>query len=165
MSRVTTIHHVNLQISDREKTREWYEKVLGAEYLDRSPSLNRGQLQLRLGNAELHTNDTKEPVQVGGVHFAVEIADWDEMIAHLDELGIFYSKMQRQAPGAGAEPSWGTREYTGNYYSYIRDPDGNTIEMVHHPLGIEDSAGNNVDLHHDADSLTWTKRPEFDPAS
>ena len=28
MSRVTTIHHVNLQISDREQTREWYENGL-----------------------------------------------------------------------------------------------------------------------------------------
>ena len=162
MSRVTTIHHVNLQISDREQTREWYEKVLGAEFLDRSPALNKGQLQLRLGNAEIHTNDTKEPIRVPGVHFAVEIDDWDEMIAHLDNLGIFYSKVQRQAPGA--EKSWGIRDYTGNHYSYIRDPDGNTIEMVHHPLGIEDSVGKKVDLHYDADSLTWTKRPEFDPA-
>lgn len=162
MSRVTTIHHVNLQISDREQTRDWYEKVLGAEFLDRSPALNKGQLQLRLGNAEIHTNDTKEPVRVPGVHFAVEIDDWDEMIAHLDNLGVFYSKVQRQAPGA--EKSWGIRDYTGNHYSYIRDPDGNIIEMVHHPLGIEDSTGKKVDLRHDGDSLTWTKRPEFDPA-
>ena len=115
-----------------------------------------------MGNAEIHTNDTKDPVQVSGVHFAVEIADWDEMIAHMDNLGIFYSKIQRQAPGA--ETSWGSREYTGNHYTYIRDPDGNTIELVHHPLGIEDSAGKKVDLRHDPDSLTWTKRPEFDPS-
>ena len=101
-------------------------------------------------------------VKVSGVHFAVEIANWDEMIAHMDNLGIFYSKMQRQAPGA--ETSWGSRDYTGNHYTYIRDPDGNTIELVHHPLGIEDSAGKKVDLQHDADSLTWTKRLEFDPA-
>ena len=40
MSRVTMIQHINLQISDRERTREWYEKVLGAEYLDRGPELN-----------------------------------------------------------------------------------------------------------------------------
>ena len=104
MSRVSTIHHVNLQISDRAQTRDWYEKVLGAEFLDRSPALNKGQLQLRLGNAEIHTNDTKEPVRVPGVHFAVEIDDWDEMIAHLDNLGIFYSKVQRQAPGAEGVP-------------------------------------------------------------
>ena len=35
MSRVKLIHHVNVQISDRQRTREWYEKVLDAEFLDR----------------------------------------------------------------------------------------------------------------------------------
>jgi catechol 2,3-dioxygenase-like lactoylglutathione lyase family enzyme len=36
MSKVTLIQHINIQISNRERTREWYEKVLGAEFLDRS---------------------------------------------------------------------------------------------------------------------------------
>ena len=30
MPRIKMIHHVNVQISNRERTREWYEKVLGA---------------------------------------------------------------------------------------------------------------------------------------
>ena len=85
------VHHAAYRCKDAKETVEWYEKVLDAEFLARSPSLNRGQLQFRLGYAEIHTNDTKEPVQVSGVHFAVEIAYWDEMIAHLDNLGIFYS--------------------------------------------------------------------------
>ena len=46
---IKLIHHVNVQISDRDRTRAWYEKVLGAEFLDRGPALNRRQLQLRLG--------------------------------------------------------------------------------------------------------------------
>ena len=100
MSRVTMIHHINIQVSDREKTREWYEKVLGAEFLDRGPTLNRQQLQFRIGNAEVHTNDTPNPVQVAAVHFAAEIADWDELIAHLDGLGIPYSMALRRPPGS-----------------------------------------------------------------
>jgi catechol 2,3-dioxygenase-like lactoylglutathione lyase family enzyme len=28
MSRIRLIHHVNVPISNRERTREWYEKVL-----------------------------------------------------------------------------------------------------------------------------------------
>ena len=51
MSRVTLIQHINIQISNRERTREWYEKVLGAEFLDRGPELNQRQLQLRIGSA------------------------------------------------------------------------------------------------------------------
>ena len=51
---IKLIHHVNVQVSDRERTRAWYEKVLGAEFLDRGPALNRRQLQLRLGSGEIH---------------------------------------------------------------------------------------------------------------
>ena len=58
MSRINMIHHINIQITDRERTREWYERVLGAEFLDRGPALNRRQLQLRLGTSEIHTSDT-----------------------------------------------------------------------------------------------------------
>ena len=53
MSRVTMIQHINIQISDREQSREWYEKVLGAEFMDRGPELNQGQLQLRIGSGEM----------------------------------------------------------------------------------------------------------------
>ncbi len=35
MAGIKLIHHVNVPISDRERTREWYGKVLCAEYLDR----------------------------------------------------------------------------------------------------------------------------------
>ena len=49
MSKIKLIHHINVPISNRERTREWYEKVLGAEFLDRGPELNKRQLQLRLG--------------------------------------------------------------------------------------------------------------------
>ena len=58
MSRINMIHHINIQITDRQRTREWYEKVLGAEFLDRGPALNQRQLQMRIGTAEIHTSDT-----------------------------------------------------------------------------------------------------------
>ena len=37
MSKINMIHHINIQITDREQTREWYERVLGAEFLDAVP--------------------------------------------------------------------------------------------------------------------------------
>ena len=63
MSRVTLIQHINIQISNRERTRAWYEKVLDAEFLDRGPELNARQLQLRIGSAEIHTTDTTDPIR------------------------------------------------------------------------------------------------------
>ena len=44
MPKINMIHHINTQISDRQQTREWYESVLGAEFLDRGPALKERQL-------------------------------------------------------------------------------------------------------------------------
>src|SRR5437867_11016411 len=88
MFRIKLIHHVNVQISDRQRARDWYTKVLGAEFLDRGPALNKRQLQLRLGSAEVHFTDTPRPIAVPSSHFAVEVDDWDATLAHLNELGI-----------------------------------------------------------------------------
>ena len=150
MSRVTMIQHINLQISDRERTREWYEKVLGAEFLDRGPELNSGQLQLRIGSGEIHSTLTPTPAPSG--HFALEIHDWDEMIANLDALGVPY-----RAPTI--------RAYSGGHSTYISDPDGNMIELVQHPLGLKDSKGKKVELVHDANGMTWDRLPGYGPST
>ena len=102
MSRVTMIQHINLQISDKERTREWYEKVLGAEFLDRGPELNQGQLQLRIGSGEIHSTLTPNPNPSG--HFALEIHDWEEMIATLDALEIRYSPPTLRGYSGGRAP-------------------------------------------------------------
>ena len=135
MSRVTLIQHINIQVSNRERTRKWYEKVLGAEFLDRGPELNKRQLQLRIGNAGIHTTDTADPGVPSG-HFAVEIPDSGWVIRQLDRLAVPYNTRTR---GSTAESgsNYGRREYSGGYSTYIQDPDGNTIELVHHPLGVE----------------------------
>ena len=149
MSRVTMIQHINIQISDKDRTREWYEKVLGAEFLDRGPELNKGQLQLRVGSGEIHSTYTPNPNPSG--HFAVEISDWEEMIANLDSLSVPYSP-----------PT--IRAYSGGHSTYIHDPDGNMIELVQHPLGLKDSQGNTVDLMHDPDGLVWARLPGYGPS-
>ena len=150
MSRVTMIQHINIQISDKDRSRDWYEKVFGAEFLDRGPDLNQRQLQLRIGNGEIHSTFTPNPNPSG--HFAVEIHDWDEMIANLDSLGVPYSK-----------PS--IREYSGGHSTYINDPDGNMIELVQHPLGLRDSKGNVVEVAHDPDGMVWARKAGYGPST
>jgi catechol 2,3-dioxygenase-like lactoylglutathione lyase family enzyme len=150
MSRVSMIQHINIQISDKERTREWYQKVLGAEFLDRGPELNSGQLQLRIGSGEIHTTHTPNPNPSG--HFAVEIPDWDEMIANLDALGVPYTP-----------PT--IRAYSSGHSTYIKDPDGNMIELVQHPLGLKDSKGNKVEVVHDPNGLNWARLPGYGPST
>ena len=45
--------------------------------------------------------------------------------------------------------------------AYIHDPDGNLIELVYHPLGLEDAQGNTVAMVPDAEGLRWTQLPGF----
>jgi catechol 2,3-dioxygenase-like lactoylglutathione lyase family enzyme len=164
MAKIKMIHHVNVQISNRERTREWYEKVLGAEFLDRGPALNKRQLQLRIGSGEMHFTETPNPATIRSSHFAVEVDDWEAMLAHLKQLGIPHARTSAASTGAnigGSDPYQGRREDTGEHYTYIHDPDGNMIELVYHPLGLENSQGAKVEVLHDAQGLRWTQIPGF----
>ena len=157
------VHHINVQISNRERTRGWYTNVLGAEFLDRGPELNDRQLQLRLGSAEIHFTETPLPSTIPSSHFALEVDDWDAMLAHLRGLGIPHARTFRGSSRpniGGTDPYQGRREDTGEHYSYIHDPDGNMIELVYHPLGLEDSHGKKVELMHES-QVRWTQIPGF----
>ena len=162
MAGVKLIHHVNVPISDRKRTKEWYEKVLGAELLDRGP-INDRQLQLRIGTGEMHFTDTSNPAQGG--HFALEVDNWEETIANLDRLEVPYSRSPGAEPGPRRTPEddlyQGRREDNGEHYTYIRDPDGNVIELVCHPLGLEDNEGNKVELVDNSKGLRWKQIAEF----
>jgi catechol 2,3-dioxygenase-like lactoylglutathione lyase family enzyme len=164
MPRIKMIHHVNVQISDRQRTREWYEKVLGAQFLDRGPALNKRQLQLRLGSGEIHFTETPNPTTIRSSHFAVEVDDWDAMLAHLKELGIAHARTSAASTGAnigGTDPYQGRREDSDENYTYIHDPDGNMIELVFHSLGLEDSKGNKLAIPDDPQGARWAQKPGF----
>src|SRR5438477_6316710 len=163
MSRIRQIHHVNVQIADRARTREWYEKVLGAEFLDRGPALNDRQLQLRLGSCEIHFTERPDPARTPSDHFALEVDDWEATLAHLDALGVSHVRTSAAAIRrdiGGTDPYQGRREDTGEHYTYVHDPDGNMIELVSHPLGLEDARGEKVELSADT-QLRWTQIPGF----
>ena len=164
MAQIKLIHHVNVQISDRGRTREWYERVLGAEFLDRGPALNQRQLQLRIGTAEVHFTETPRPATIGSAHFAVEVSNWEDMLTHLKRLGVPHARRSAASTGAdvgGTAPDQGRREDSGEHFTYIHDPDGNMIELVHHPLGMEDGRGRKVEPAPEAEGLRWAQKPGF----
>jgi catechol 2,3-dioxygenase-like lactoylglutathione lyase family enzyme len=159
MPGVLLIHHVNVPITDRQRTREWYEKVLGAEFLERGPERNARQLQLRIGSGEMHFTEVPERVHTIAGHFAVEVDDWEATLARLDALGVPYARTGgRRADPDGADKGYGQREDTDQFYTYIHDPDGNMIELVHHPLGLEDTTGNPVAVPQN-EGLRWRQLP------
>jgi catechol 2,3-dioxygenase-like lactoylglutathione lyase family enzyme len=162
MSKVKLIHHVNIQITDRERTREWYERVLGCEFLDRGPALNQRQLQMRIGNGEMHFSTVaKRADQPASNHFAIEVTDWEGMLAHLDKEGVPYGRSDGSrgwAPTDIEDPRC-YREDTGEHYTYIHDPDGNMIELVYHPLGWRDSKGDKVEIEYDPQGMGVVQKP------
>jgi len=98
------VQHINVQITNRQRTQEWYENILGARFRDRGPERNKRQLQLHIGNAEMHFTELDNPMIPARAHFALEVDQWDEMLAHLDALGVAYSRA-----GQGARPSGSLR--------------------------------------------------------
>ena len=49
MPQITMVQHVNVQITDRQRTRQWYETVLGARFRERGAA--RGSGRAALGHA------------------------------------------------------------------------------------------------------------------
>jgi len=166
MPKVIMVQHINVQITNRQRTQEWYENVLGARFRDRGLERNKRQLQLHLGNAEMHFTETDTPMIPARAHFAVEVENWDETLAQLDELGIAYSRGQAALArgGAGDNQRWGQRDDTGEHYTYINDPDGNLIELVYHPLGLADADGHKVETPTHPRGLRWRQLPEVEAA-
>lgn len=105
---------------------------------------------MRIDSGESPTTQTPNPVPSG--HFAVEMHDWEEMLATLDALGVPHTP-----------PT--IRAYSGGHSTSIQDPEGNRIALVQHPLGLQDSQGNQVELVHDPNSLTWVRRPGYGPTT
>ena len=58
----------------------------------------------------------------------------------------------------------GPERNTGEHYTYIRDPDGNLIELVYHPLGLVDADGNTVEVATHPRGLRWRQLPEVEAA-
>jgi catechol 2,3-dioxygenase-like lactoylglutathione lyase family enzyme len=164
MIQVKMVHHINVQITNRQRTRDWYEKVLGATFLDRGEALNERMLQLNVGNAEMHFSETDTPMIPKQPHFALEIANWDATLAHLDALGVEYSRTGQafSRVGTGDSERWGKREDSSEHYTYIHDPDGNLIELVYHPLGLVDADGRSVAVPEASPGLRWRQLPEVE---
>lgn len=114
-----SLHHINFPISDVERSRVWYEKVFGMRHVDVSRVSDTPILLLTFGNFDLHFTPHEIAPNLEPHHFCVEVEDWDHMLTHLDELGIEYTDLV-------------VRPQNASKACYIRDPDKNIIELMHH---------------------------------
>jgi len=119
VGRIQAIHHVNFPTTDVERTKEWYGKVFGLKYVDLSKMSDTNVLIMTAGNFDIHFTPIAEKRRMDPFHFAVEIENWDEMLAHLKSIGVRFTK-----------PFY--RPQNNSTLSYIRDPDGTLVELTYH---------------------------------
>jgi catechol 2,3-dioxygenase-like lactoylglutathione lyase family enzyme len=126
------LDHVVLRVADLERALAFYRDALGCAEERRIDAL--GLVQLRAGASLIDLVPVESPLgQAGGAappagddggrnmdHFAVQLARFDEaaIAARLEAHGFAAGDVARRYGARGDGPSM-----------YIRDPDGNTVEL------------------------------------
>jgi len=117
--RIHSIHHVNFPTTDPERTKAWYTKVFGLKHVDVSQVSDTNVLLMTAGHCDIHFTPVAEMRRMDPSHFAIEVEDWDEMLAHLKSIGIRFTKPFH-------------RPQNNSTLCYIRDPDGTLVELTYH---------------------------------
>jgi len=133
--RVLGIDHVVVRVTDSVKALAFYCDVLGCEEERRLDEL--GLIQLRAGSSLIDLVDVASPLgKAGGAppgadgrnmdHFALRLEHFDEeaLRAHLEAHGVMPGDVGTRYGAQGNGPSM-----------YIRDPDGNVVELKGPPDG------------------------------
>lgn len=116
------LHHVTLLVADTARSLVFYHQVLGLPLSQRERRLSFPGAWLDLSAAqELHLMELPNPDLVDGRpanpgrdrHFALMVHDLDAFCQRLDEFGQAY---QLSASGRRA--------------LFMRDPDGNAVELI-----------------------------------
>ncbi len=120
MSLVSGIDHVNLSTSKPEETIAFFTDVLGLENRpDQRPAFNTPGAWLFAGDSAIvHLNFVDEtPGEPSGPldHFAFTAADFDAVVARLDESGTEYRVVER--------PETGLRQ------AFLQEPNGVRVEI------------------------------------
>ncbi len=116
--KVVELNHVALHVSDVARSVEFYRDAMGFPEMDR-PAFDFPGAWFRIGTTqELHLiGDRVAPVDSHhrGGHFAIQVESLDDWEQHLDEHGA--ERLARKVRPDGA------------LQTFVKDPDGNWIEL------------------------------------
>jgi catechol 2,3-dioxygenase-like lactoylglutathione lyase family enzyme len=107
------LHHASVRVADLRRSREFYEKLIGLQQIER-PELGFPGAWYGVGAGEIHLiqNDPLSlPIDSTGPHFAIEVEDLEEARRQVEEAGV-------EVVDPGGDQFW------------IRDPDGYTVEIT-----------------------------------
>lgn len=117
---INAIHHISLIVTETERALAFYHGLLGLP-LAKRPDLNFPGAWLSIGHQQLHLLELPNSDPTCGRpdhagrdrHLALSVEGFDELIAKLEEHGVFY-----------------TRSSSGRAAIFCRDPDGNGVELI-----------------------------------
>ncbi len=122
MISIRNIDHVVIRTADMDRALAFYGDVLGCREERRLDSI--GLVQLRAGTSMIDLMDASASPPPDGAgnmdHFAVRVEpfDPDAIRAHLEAHGVEAGSVESRVGAEGNGPS-----------IYIKDPDGNTVEL------------------------------------
>ena len=121
MPKITDLLHVSILVSDLNRTRAFYEGMLGLTPSAKRPKMTFDGIWYDIGSAQIHVLELPNPDQHavrpehGGRdrHIALGVADWESVKSMFDQAGVAY-----------------TLSRSGRRAFFCRDPDGNTLELI-----------------------------------
>jgi glyoxylase I family protein len=125
MHKPVEFSHAAFRIADVDKSRAFYENVLGLKSLQR-PDFSFKGMWYGVGSGQIHLivskkQDGPDPT---GPHIAIEVEDLDATKASLKEMGVPF--LDGDAMRASLKPE--DQRRLGRQI-WVLDPDGNTVEL------------------------------------
>jgi catechol 2,3-dioxygenase-like lactoylglutathione lyase family enzyme len=119
------IDHFGIICADYEKSKEFYDSVLGVlghgRQMDVGPAIGYGSN----GKPDFWLEDAAGREVGAAIHFAFQAAGTEEV------EGFYAAAMARGAESLHPPRIW--PEYHPGYFgAFVRDPDGNNVEAVFH---------------------------------
>jgi catechol 2,3-dioxygenase-like lactoylglutathione lyase family enzyme len=114
-------HHMSFPVSDLERSRRFYEGVLGLRQIPR-PDFGIPGIWYQAGACEVHLIQVPADFDAGtpprglnpaGRHSAFAVGNYDATVAHLKEHGLEVLETSRQQG-----------------QMWVKDPDGHVIELI-----------------------------------
>jgi catechol 2,3-dioxygenase-like lactoylglutathione lyase family enzyme len=115
MLAVQQIDHVSVLITNVERSRRFYRDLLGLKEIPKPRTFDFVALWFELGSTQLHLLKKDQADSISPRHFALRVADVAGVRRELTERGVPFDETTK-IPGADRV--------------FVRDPDGNRIEII-----------------------------------
>jgi glyoxylase I family protein len=120
--------HVAVKITDVDKSRNFYENVIGLKKIPR-PKINIPGEWYGVGDNALHLiggERRADGIDPTGPHMAIQVEDLEETKKTLNDMGIPFLDAAAAMRGMALSPE--AQRMVGRQI-WVQDPDGNVIEL------------------------------------